>query len=59
MISRAERLFEMRRTILAYRNETVGETGASFTPHAVQTLTNRLSDRCRHALSGQCCKLLH
>jgi hypothetical protein len=49
----------MRSTILAYRNKTVGETGASITPHTVETLTNRLSDRCRHALSGQCCKLLH
>jgi hypothetical protein len=49
----------MRSTILAYRDETVGETGASIMPHPVQTLTNRLSDRCRHALSGQCCKFLH
>ena len=59
MIGRSERLLEMRCTVLADRNQAVGETDASSTPHAVETLTNRLSDRCRHAFSGQCRKLPH
>jgi hypothetical protein len=53
MIGGPERFLQMRCAVLAYRNQAVGKTPAANTPHAVETLANRLSDRPRHAFSGQ------
>ena len=58
MIGGSERLLEVRRTVLADLQKTIGKAKALFTADALQPLTKGNRDGGRHAISSQLCQLL-
>ena len=58
MIGGSERLLEVRRTVLANLQKTIGKAKALFTADALQPLTKGNRDGGRHAISSQLCQLL-
>ena len=58
MIGGSERLLEVRRTVLADLQKTIGKAKALFTADALQPLTKGNRDGGRHAIPGQPCQLL-
>ena len=58
MIGGAERLLEVRRTVLADLQKTIGKAEALFLADALEPLTKGNRDGGRHAIPSQLCQLL-
>jgi hypothetical protein len=58
VIRGAKRFLEVRRTILADRQQAIRQAGAQLAAYPVEPLANGHCDGSRHALPGECRQLL-
>lgn len=58
MVQGAERFFEVSGAVFSNRQQTPRKSAATLAANAMQALTDRFCDRCRHTLSSSLSQLL-